>query len=158
LPKEKWELRVAGSLDFEPEYARAMLRQAVRLEIAGQVSFLILQVDRGAGQSDARQPPDGVTHSYEGFGIAYLEGMSSGCRPSQVRTAQLARSSPRAARLPGRAGDAARLAGCLGKLLETGSGCFAHQPECAPALPGSPYLGAGGEKARQFLLDMINFR
>jgi glycosyltransferase involved in cell wall biosynthesis len=77
-PRELWTLQAAGSLTADPAYARAVRRQAAAYGLQEQIVF-------SGPRSDAELAEDlrsshllVVPSSYEGFGIAYLEGMGFG--------------------------------------------------------------------------------
>ena len=78
VPGEQMVLAVAGRMDAEPAYTQAIQRQVQDSGLASRVEFL--------GPLDnariARRMKDShllaVPSSYEGFGIAYLEGMGFG--------------------------------------------------------------------------------
>ena len=78
LPKETWRLSVAGRLDVDLAYVHSIHRQVAQLGLSDQVIFL------GALDDDALAEQLHLSHvlalpsSYEGFGIAYLEGMGFG--------------------------------------------------------------------------------
>lgn len=91
LPSERWRLQVVGSPDANPRYASSIRRLVAGLGVDDRVTF-------------AGELPDGalrdVLHeshvlampsTHEGFGIAYLEGMSFGL-PALATTAGGARS------------------------------------------------------------------
>jgi len=90
LPPAAWRLAVCGSLQADRSYAASMQRLADRLGLASQVEFL------GAlGESElAARLVDGhllaLPSFYEGYGIAYLEGMGFGL-PAIATTAGSAR-------------------------------------------------------------------
>jgi glycosyltransferase involved in cell wall biosynthesis len=78
LKAEDWVLEVVGRSDVEPETTRAVRQQVRRAGLEGRVIFRgnlseekLLKTWRGS------QVLVGVS-SYEGFGIAYLEGMGFG--------------------------------------------------------------------------------
>ncbi|MCL5026765.1 MAG: glycosyltransferase family 4 protein [Chloroflexi bacterium] len=78
LPMAEFSLRVAGSLTTDGPYVRAIRRRLDADGLAGQVSLL------GLLSADALIPELRSGHVlvvpsfYEGFGIAYLEGMGFG--------------------------------------------------------------------------------
>lgn len=81
IPWNQWELRVAGRLDVDERYARS-IRTIVALEgLVESVRFL----DRLTPEQLAAQMMECqvlvVPSTYEGFGIAYLEGMGFGMPP-----------------------------------------------------------------------------
>ncbi|HWQ84042.1 MAG TPA: glycosyltransferase family 4 protein [Anaerolineales bacterium] len=81
IPWNQWELRVAGRLDVDKRYARN-IRKIVALEgLVESVRFLDhLSPAQLAAQMMECQVLV-VPSTYEGFGIAYLEGMGSGMTP-----------------------------------------------------------------------------
>jgi glycosyltransferase involved in cell wall biosynthesis len=78
LPRADWRLKVAGSLTADPGCAGAIRRQIEAAGLAGQVSLLgtLTVPELAAAMMDSHLLA--VPSSYEGFGIAYLEGMGFG--------------------------------------------------------------------------------
>jgi glycosyltransferase involved in cell wall biosynthesis len=78
IPKEQWSLNVVGSLELDPSFVRSIKRLVYENGIDDQVKFAgFLEVE------DLRQVMIDsqvlvVPSEYEGFGIAYLEGMGFG--------------------------------------------------------------------------------
>jgi glycosyltransferase involved in cell wall biosynthesis len=78
LPREAWELDVVGSLEAAPGYAAGMQRRSQQAGWSQQVRFL------GGGTDAELVPLLTKAHAlvlpstYEGYGIAYLEGMGAG--------------------------------------------------------------------------------
>ncbi|HEX2980266.1 MAG TPA: glycosyltransferase family 4 protein [Anaerolineaceae bacterium] len=71
-----WELRVIGRSDLEPRYAARVRELAARL---GERVAFRGRLDEAALSAELRQADVlAVPSSYEGFGIAYLEGMAFG--------------------------------------------------------------------------------
>ncbi|MBT3315014.1 MAG: glycosyltransferase family 4 protein [Anaerolineae bacterium] len=78
LTRKSWELIIVGSLDTDPKYVQRIRAQVARLGFGNEVAF--------AGSLDDEPLKAILRHShllalpssYEGFGIAYLEGMSFG--------------------------------------------------------------------------------
>lgn len=78
LPGEVAELEVIGSPASEPAYSHRIQARASRPDLAGRVHFTGAQ-DNAALASRLRHAQLLVVpSSYEGYGIAYLEGMSFG--------------------------------------------------------------------------------
>lgn len=81
LPDEAWRLTVVGDRTTAPDYVEDLGRQVDRLGIRERVRFTghlpdeALAAELGEGQLLA------VPSTYEGFGIAYLEGMGFGLPP-----------------------------------------------------------------------------
>jgi glycosyltransferase involved in cell wall biosynthesis len=157
LSGEAWQLDVAGSLDFEPAYARAVQRQAGRLGIAGQVCYLGPQVDESLLELMRTSHLVVVPSSYEGFGIAYLEGMGFG-----LPAIAGARGAAGEIVTPGQdgylvePGDAAGLAGRLGQLLEDRELLVALSLGARRRYLAHPTWEQSGAQARKFLLEMTN--
>jgi glycosyltransferase involved in cell wall biosynthesis len=78
LPQEAWRLTVAGSLDLDPDYVRALRRQADEAGLAGRISFLGSLPDPELAHLLCSHQLLAVPSSYEGYGIVYLEGMGFG--------------------------------------------------------------------------------
>ncbi len=78
VPPESWTLTVIGSDRWDPAYARRIRRQiagarwAERVELLGDIGDSALAVRLAVSDLLA------VPSAYEGFGIAYLEGMGFG--------------------------------------------------------------------------------
>ncbi len=78
LPQEAWRLTVAGSLDLDPDYVRAVRRQADEAGLSGRISFLGSLPDSELALLLCSHQLLVVPSSYEGYGIVYLEGMGFG--------------------------------------------------------------------------------
>ncbi|KAA3648130.1 MAG: glycosyltransferase family 1 protein [Chloroflexi bacterium] len=78
LPDESWQLQVAGSLDTEVAYARLMQQMVDTHSWRKQVQFMGSLEDEQLVRLLTNSHVLVVPSSYEGFGIAYLEGMSFG--------------------------------------------------------------------------------
>lgn len=78
LPKNTWQLEVVGSLQVDPTYVRKVRRyiekQALNdnIKLSGRLAAKELKEQMTQSQILA------IPSSYEGFGIAYLEGMGYG--------------------------------------------------------------------------------
>jgi glycosyltransferase involved in cell wall biosynthesis len=71
-------LAVAGDGRFEPSFAAAVKRRAERLGLARRVEWLGPLYDSVLAERLAASQVLAVPSMYEGFGIAYLEGMAFG--------------------------------------------------------------------------------
>jgi glycosyltransferase involved in cell wall biosynthesis len=71
-------LAVAGDGRFEPSFAAAVKRRAERLGLARRVEWLGALYDSALAERLAASQVLVVPSMYEGFGIAYLEGMAFG--------------------------------------------------------------------------------
>jgi glycosyltransferase involved in cell wall biosynthesis len=78
LPGGSWECSVAGSDTTDKAYARAVRRQVARLNLERKVLFLGHLAEEALARVLRESQVLAVPSSYEGFGIAYLEGMSFG--------------------------------------------------------------------------------
>jgi glycosyltransferase involved in cell wall biosynthesis len=90
LPRDDWQLTVAGSLDLDAAYVKAIRR---RIRDAGLTPKVSLLGALPAAELAARCAASHllvVPSSYEGFGIVYLEGMHFGL-PAIASTAGAAR-------------------------------------------------------------------
>ncbi len=77
LPRQAWQLTVAGSLTVDPEYVAAIRRQLQGLGLDRQVT-LAGAVPDAELRALYRRCHVLAMPSYEGFGIVYLEAMSCG--------------------------------------------------------------------------------
>jgi len=90
LPADGWRLTVAGSLEMDAAYVRAIRRQIRDGGLAAKVTLLgALSAPELAARCAASHLL-AVPSSYEGFGIVYLEGMHFGL-PAIASTAGAAR-------------------------------------------------------------------
>ncbi len=90
LPRDGWRLTVAGSLDMDAAYVKAIRRQIQDADLTPGVSLLgAVPVQELAARCAASHLLV-VPSSYEGFGIVYLEGMHFGL-PAIAGTAGAAR-------------------------------------------------------------------
>lgn len=119
LPSQSWYLTIIGSADVDRAYTRLVRRQIAALDLSTRVTFLHAASDEMLVTALSTSHVMAVPSSYEGFGIAYLEGMAFGL-PAIATTGGAAGEiiahgetgfliSP---------GDVASLAGCLRLLLE----------------------------------------
>ena len=78
LPRTAWQLTVAGSLEMDRHYANNILHQVAANRLTEQVQFLgpLREADLVTCLQDNQVLV--VPSTYEGFGIAYLEGMGFG--------------------------------------------------------------------------------
>lgn len=81
LPTEAWRCTVVGDESVDVAYAAERRRQADRLGIATRVRFAGRLADPALAEELAAGHVLAVPSRYEGFGIAYLEGMGFGLPP-----------------------------------------------------------------------------
>jgi glycosyltransferase involved in cell wall biosynthesis len=78
IPREDWRLTVAGSLEMNPEYARQMRERVEVAGLSGQVTFCGPLDEAALMDAMRAHHVMALPSTYEGFGIAYLEGMGFG--------------------------------------------------------------------------------
>ncbi len=78
LPKDTCRLSVAGRLDVDLAYVHSIHRQVAQLGLSDQVIFLGALDNEALGDQLRLNQVLALPSSYEGFGIAYLEGMGFG--------------------------------------------------------------------------------
>jgi glycosyltransferase involved in cell wall biosynthesis len=110
LPKDAWRLSVAGRLDIDLAYSDSIRRQVTIFGLTDEVVFLGPLEDEELREQMRLSQVLALPSSYEGFGIAYLEGMGFG--------------------LPA----IATSAGAAGEIITNGSDGFLIKPGDAPAL------------------------
>jgi glycosyltransferase involved in cell wall biosynthesis len=90
LDQDSWWLEVVGGLNVDPAYVRAIRRQIAGVGLTRQVTLSGSLSDTELAVRLAQSHLLVVPSSYEGFGIAYLEGMGFGL-PAIASTAGAAR-------------------------------------------------------------------
>lgn len=90
LPKDAWQLTVVGRLDLDHAYTRLVHRQVNRARLEESIDFMGPLGKEDLPKYLARSHAMVVPSSYEGFGIAYLEGMGFGL-PAIASTAGAAK-------------------------------------------------------------------
>jgi glycosyltransferase involved in cell wall biosynthesis len=78
LLEDDWQLTVIGNLDVEPAYVRHIRQQIVRLGLGKKITFTGALDDEPLKSALRASHVLALPSSYEGFGIAYLEGMGYG--------------------------------------------------------------------------------
>ncbi|WP_049902939.1 glycosyltransferase family 4 protein [Halococcus agarilyticus] len=91
LPDERWRLHVVGSPDANPRYASSIRRLVAGLGVDDRVTFAGELPDGALRDALSRSHVLAMPSTHEGFGIAYLEGMSFGL-PALATTAGGARA------------------------------------------------------------------
>jgi len=81
LPSGSWTLTAAGSLDADPDYAKSIQSQIERRQITDYVSLPGPLSGETLIEQLKRHHVLAMPSSYEGFGIAYVEGMAFGLPP-----------------------------------------------------------------------------
>jgi glycosyltransferase involved in cell wall biosynthesis len=91
LPDEHWRLQVVGSPEANPGYVSSVRRLVARLGVGDRVTFAGELPDSALRDVLHGSHVLAMPSTHEGFGIAYLEGMSFGL-PALATTAGGARS------------------------------------------------------------------
>ncbi|MFH0957472.1 MAG: glycosyltransferase family 4 protein [Pseudomonadota bacterium] len=86
IPKNKWTLKVVGSLETDKHYAQSVIGSLKRLDLENNVELLGSMTRKDLEMEYMKSHVLAVPSSYEGFGIVYLESMGFGC-PSLATTA-----------------------------------------------------------------------
>ena len=78
LPKGSWQLKIIGDMTVDPKYVRRMKYQAYSSGISAHIHWHGRLSDADLASLLTASQVLVVPSTYEGFGIAYLEGMSHG--------------------------------------------------------------------------------
>ena len=78
LPRQDWQLSVAGSLTMDTSYVGSIRRQIEAAGLGAKISLLGTVSDQDLAVLLPQHHLLAVPSSYEGFGIVYLEGMHFG--------------------------------------------------------------------------------
>ena len=78
LPRQDWQLTVAGSLTMDTAYVGSLRRQIEADNLSARISLLGTVSDQDLAVLLPQHHLLAVPSSYEGFGIVYLEGMQFG--------------------------------------------------------------------------------
>jgi glycosyltransferase involved in cell wall biosynthesis len=78
IPTNQWRLRIVGNLERDKSYVAAIRRQIEGSGIGSKVELMGELYDHELSDLFAMSHLLAVPSSYEGFGIAYLEGMNFG--------------------------------------------------------------------------------
>ena len=78
LPRQDWQLSVAGSLTMDTAYVGSIRRQIEADGLSARISLLGTVSDQDLAVLLPQHHLLAVPSSYEGFGIVYLEGMQCG--------------------------------------------------------------------------------
>jgi glycosyltransferase involved in cell wall biosynthesis len=131
MPAGQWKLAVAGSPHVDPAYTRYVRRQAQALGIAASVRFLGPLSDADLAARMEISHVLAVPSSYEGYGIAYLEGMGFGLPAIATASGgagEVVAHGQTGFLIP--PGDAGALARCL-KTLAQDRDCLAEMGQAA---------------------------
>lgn len=156
LPPESWELAVVGSLEFEPKYARLVLRQANQLGLSTRITFHGALDEGDLVEQFRSNQLLVVPSSYEGFGIAYLEGMGFGL-PAIASTGGAAGEIITHG-VDGyliQPGDVQALSECIRRLAEDRALLARLSLAARQRFLNHPTWEQTGQRIREFLLNML---
>jgi glycosyltransferase involved in cell wall biosynthesis len=156
LPKEHWRLTAAGSLAMDPAYTRKMHNLVRASGLADRVTFSGPLEEEALIDVLREHQVMAVPSSYEGFGIAYLEGMGSGL-PAVATTAggaaEIITDGQDGFLVP--PGDPQALAECLGKLAQDRGRLQRMSLAARARYLAHPTWEQTGARIRQFLVDTL---
>ena len=156
LPEGTSSLAVVGDPTFEPGYASAAVRHAARLGLTPRVEWLGPLYDEALAKRLSISHVLVVPSEYEGFGIAYLEGMGFGL-PAIATTAggaaEVVRDGENGFLVP--PGDAPALARCLRRLCEDRSYLEELSLGALHSYASRPTWEQTAESIRRFLADRL---
>jgi len=155
LPQGMWRLTAAGSMGMDPPYARKMQDFVTARELQGQVRFTGPLDEEGLIEAMRMHHVLAVPSTYEGFGIAYLEGMGFGL-PAIGTTAGGAREiiTDEADGFLVEPGDAGTLAGRLIRLSQDRRLLEEMSLAARARYLSHPTWKETGARIRQFLLEL----
>jgi glycosyltransferase involved in cell wall biosynthesis len=78
LPKNTWQLEVVGSLQVDPTYVRKVRRYIEKQALSDNIKLSGRLAAKELKEQMTQSQILAIPSSYEGFGIAYLEGMGYG--------------------------------------------------------------------------------
>lgn len=154
LPRDRFELDIVGSCDVEPAYADAMRRQASRL--SGRVVFHGVLDGTPLTQRLKRAQVMVIPSYYEGFGIAYLEGMAFGLPAIGTRVGgvpEIISSGVNGYLID--AGDSATLAARLSTLDSDRNMLAGMASSALQRFKSQPTWDDSGDAVRGFLLGLL---
>ncbi len=157
LKPGSWRLSAAGSTSANPGYTRSILRQIRRLGLQKWVSLTGPLSGDDLALYLTRSHVIAIPSSYEGFGIAYLEGMAYGL-PAVATTAGAAHEII----TDGKTGflvapeDSAALARRIQQLIDDRERLAAMGVAARARFENHPTWTQTAEAARRFLLAMTN--
>lgn len=157
LPSREWRLTVVGDDSSAPAYAASLRRQVDRLELGSSVRFAGRLSDPDLAAELARGHVLAVPSRYEGFGIAYLEGMGFGLPPLATTAggaSELVSSGENGWLVP--PDDPSAVAGALRPLLDDRARLARLGHAARDRYLAHPNWTATMERARGFLETVVN--
>lgn len=147
-----WKLEVGGSLTTDTRYVQSICRQIERDNLVASVALRGALSEAELFAAFARAHVLVVPSSYEGFGIAYLEGMAFGL-PGIATTAgaagELITHGENGFLVP--PGDASALAGCVSALMRDRERLAEMSLAARKRHDRHPSWQTGVEKIRSFI-------
>jgi glycosyltransferase involved in cell wall biosynthesis len=157
LPRDAWELTVAGSQNLDAAYVRAIRRQIHAAGLASRVSLLGVLPAAELAVRCAVSDVLAVPSSYEGFGIVYLEGMHFGL-PAIAGTAGAAKEiithGDNGFLVP--PGDPEPLAQCLDLLIRDRSLLLKMSQAARCRAAAHPTWNESAARVRAFLQEFLS--
>lgn len=156
IREARWDLTVVGSKDFEPAYAKDVIKLASRLLPAAKVNFIGALTDEELLRTYHKNDLLVVPSSYEGFGIVYLEAMQMGLAP--VGTTGGAAGEMVTDQVDGflvPPDDPAALSTVLRRLINNPQDLMQVQKNARKRAGEFPSWKKSAERARNFLIEMI---
>lgn len=157
LPANTCALTVSGNLVFDRSYARAIIKKVAELDLHDRVRFSGPLQDQALVEHFQSSHVLVVPSSYEGFGIAYLEGMAFGL-PAIATTAGGAGEIITHGRdgflIP--PGDSQALASYLHQLATDRRRLLAMSLAARERFAAHPTWDRSGAAVRKFLLDFAS--
>jgi glycosyltransferase involved in cell wall biosynthesis len=155
LPCETWRLAIAGSLEMDRSYSARIMSQVQSAGLEKRVHFLGPLQDTDLVKQFVKNQIMALPSSYEGFGIAYLEGMGFGL-PAIASISGAAREII----TPGENGylvapdNPHELAACLSKLAEDRALLARLSLNARQRFLAHPTWEQTMERIRNFLLEI----
>ena len=152
LPRQAWRLTVVGNLTLNPAYVRTIRRQIAALGLTSRVSLLGTLPDAHLARKLAVSHLMAMPSSYEGLGIAYLEGMRCGLpaiASSRGAAQEIIHHGEDGYLVPPR--DPEALARCLGRLVVDRARLLKMSLAARRNAAGHPTWEECGARVRRFL-------
>lgn len=157
LPKDRWHLSVVGSLEMERKYVERIKRSVINNGFEDAVYFSGPLVEEHLKEIMVNSHVIVIPSTYEGFGIAYLEGMGFGL-PAIASTSggatEIITHGVNGYLIP--VGNSAALTGCLSQLIEDRSLLTSMGQAALKRYKSHPTWEDSGSRIRLFLEDFLN--
>ena len=159
MREARWELTVVGSKDFEPAYAKDVIKLAGRLLPSAKVNFIGALTDEELLRTYQKNDLLVVPSSYEGFGIVYLEAMQLGLAPVGTTggaAGEIITDQVNGFLVP--PDDPAALSTVLRRLISNPQDLRQIQKNASQRAREFPSWRQSAELSRDFLIEMIKSR